>query len=188
MRCGSRLKVAGRRPTTERLKGSSPGRRLPMYPYVALRGLTYRENSHTNHTWHSPSQQSAFFPAPDAPLCGFDSHRPLHFQPALANAGQVSFFPRISQKAGGRWLALAMFSHAVLSRLPGSTPLPTVTRVSFGAAWSAVFSLRQGLTRFLDLGSSRLVGARANCQQFAKILATQIAAPAELRSMRRSIQ
>ena len=30
--------------------------RASMYPYVALRCPTYRENSHANHTWHPPSQ------------------------------------------------------------------------------------------------------------------------------------
>jgi hypothetical protein len=43
------------------------GGEMAMYPYVALRGPTYRENSHANHTWHSPSQQSAYFQAPEAP-------------------------------------------------------------------------------------------------------------------------
>jgi hypothetical protein len=28
-----------------------------MYPYVALRGPTYRENSHANHTWHPQSHE-----------------------------------------------------------------------------------------------------------------------------------
>jgi hypothetical protein len=34
---------------------------MAMYPYVALRGLTYRENSHANHTWHPHSHQTACF-------------------------------------------------------------------------------------------------------------------------------
>jgi hypothetical protein len=33
-----------------RLEGWSAGLRTPMNPYVALRGPTYRENSHANHT------------------------------------------------------------------------------------------------------------------------------------------
>jgi hypothetical protein len=33
-----------------RLKGWSPGSRISMYPHVTLRGPTYRENSHANHT------------------------------------------------------------------------------------------------------------------------------------------
>jgi hypothetical protein len=31
------------------------------YPQVALRGPTYRENSHANHTWHPKSHQTACF-------------------------------------------------------------------------------------------------------------------------------
>ena len=65
-------------------------------------------------------------------------------------------------------------------------PLLTTAYVCFGAALS-VLLLRQRLTRFLDLGSSRLVGVRTNREQFAKILLTQISAPAELRGVRRSI-
>src|SRR5882762_5719569 len=37
-----------------RLIGSNPGFRSPMYPYEALRGPTYREYSHVNHTWDPP--------------------------------------------------------------------------------------------------------------------------------------
>jgi hypothetical protein len=29
--------------------------------YVALRGPTYCENSHANHTWHPQSRQTAYF-------------------------------------------------------------------------------------------------------------------------------
>jgi hypothetical protein len=32
---------------------------------VSLRGPTYRENSHANHTWDSPSRQSACFRVPE---------------------------------------------------------------------------------------------------------------------------
>ena len=38
-----------------------------MYPYVALRCPTYRENSHANHTWHPPSHQTACFKGSEAP-------------------------------------------------------------------------------------------------------------------------
>ena len=41
--------------------------RTRMYPYVALRGPTYRENSHANHTWHQSSHQIACFKASEAP-------------------------------------------------------------------------------------------------------------------------
>ena len=37
-----------------------------MYPHVALRCPTYRENSHANHTWHPPSRQTACFQVPEA--------------------------------------------------------------------------------------------------------------------------
>ena len=33
---------------------------MAMYPYVALRGPPYRENSHANHTWHSESRETAW--------------------------------------------------------------------------------------------------------------------------------
>jgi hypothetical protein len=38
-----------------------------MYPYAAPRCPTYRQNSHANHTWHSPSRQTACFLVPEAP-------------------------------------------------------------------------------------------------------------------------
>src|ERR1700679_14562 len=47
------------RDQTERLQ--------PMYPYVALRSPTYRENSHANHTRNPQARQSACFSAPAAP-------------------------------------------------------------------------------------------------------------------------
>jgi hypothetical protein len=37
------------------------------YPHVALRGPTYHENSHANHTWHPPSHQTACFKGSEAP-------------------------------------------------------------------------------------------------------------------------
>jgi len=50
-----------------RLKGWSPGSRISMYPYVALRGPTYRENSHASHTWHQHAHQTACFKGPALP-------------------------------------------------------------------------------------------------------------------------
>ena len=38
-----------------------------MYPYVALRGPTYRENSHANHTWRQHSHKTACFVDSEAP-------------------------------------------------------------------------------------------------------------------------
>jgi hypothetical protein len=44
-----------------------PEVRTSVYPYVALRGPTYRENSHANHTWHPQSHQTACSKASEAP-------------------------------------------------------------------------------------------------------------------------
>jgi hypothetical protein len=62
-----------------------------MYPYVALRCPTYLE-IHTLITLGirlrtKPLVLKARMHCP----CGFDSHRPLHFQPSLANASQLDF-------------------------------------------------------------------------------------------------
>ena len=71
-----------------RLKGWSPGSRTSMYPYVALRGPTYRENSPANHTWRPSSREIACFKASEARLpCGFDAHRPLHSQDRSGSVG-----------------------------------------------------------------------------------------------------
>jgi hypothetical protein len=59
-----RLLLADQRPTTKRLE---PGSCTSMYPYVALRGPTYREISHANHTWHQQSHQTACFNGSEAP-------------------------------------------------------------------------------------------------------------------------
>jgi Phage integrase, N-terminal SAM-like domain len=69
--------------TAEDLVVSSPGLRPSMYPYAALRGPTYRHNSHAHHTWDSSSHQIACFQAPEGRPCGFDSYRPLHFPASL---------------------------------------------------------------------------------------------------------
>src|ERR1700722_15003965 len=62
-----------------RLKGMSPGLRTPMYPYVALRCPTYRENSHANHTWHRPPHKTAYFHGSElsSPWVRFPSPAPL---------------------------------------------------------------------------------------------------------------
>jgi hypothetical protein len=49
------------------LVGSRPRLCQPMYPYATLRGPTYRENSHANHTWRPSSRHTACFQAPNAP-------------------------------------------------------------------------------------------------------------------------
>ena len=43
-----------------------PGLCAPMYPYVAVRGPTYRENSHANHTWNPQLHRTACFKASEA--------------------------------------------------------------------------------------------------------------------------
>jgi hypothetical protein len=43
----------------------------------------------------------------------FDSHRPLHFWPSLADAGQLDLQLTSGGTLGTRWLALAVVSHAV---------------------------------------------------------------------------
>jgi hypothetical protein len=48
----------------------------------------------------------------------FDSHRPLHFQPSLANASQLGFLPRIRQNTCGRWPALTVFSTQLIQKVP----------------------------------------------------------------------
>jgi hypothetical protein len=40
---------------------------MAMYLYVALRGPTYREDSHANHTWYPQSGQAACFQDSEAP-------------------------------------------------------------------------------------------------------------------------
>jgi hypothetical protein len=49
-----------------KLKGLNPGLRTPMYPYVALRCPTYRENSHANHTWNPQLHQTTYFEGSEA--------------------------------------------------------------------------------------------------------------------------
>ena len=50
-----------------RLKGSRPGFHTAVLPYLALRGPTYRKNSHANHTWRQHSHQTACFQGPELP-------------------------------------------------------------------------------------------------------------------------
>jgi hypothetical protein len=51
---------------------------MAMYPYVALRCPTYRENSHANHTWNALLLKTACFIAPGTPSVwvGFPSPAP----------------------------------------------------------------------------------------------------------------
>jgi len=70
-----------------RLKSWSPGSRSSMYPYVASRGPTYRENSHANHTWQSPSHQTFYFIVPDAPPVWVRFPSPAPFSGNADHAG-----------------------------------------------------------------------------------------------------
>jgi hypothetical protein len=77
-------RISGRRSSLTLIAASPvkdlllPGSRAPMYPYIAVHGPTYRENSHANHTWNPPSRQSACFSARNVPSVWVRSHRPLH--------------------------------------------------------------------------------------------------------------
>jgi hypothetical protein len=63
------------------------GSHTSMYPYVAVRGPTYRENSHANHTWNRNRTKPLVLKAWKRRPCGFDSHRPLHFQASSVYVG-----------------------------------------------------------------------------------------------------
>jgi hypothetical protein len=52
----------------------------------------------------------------------FNSHHPLQSQPSLANASQLGLYPSIRQDVVGRWLALAVISHAASIGLNRSPP------------------------------------------------------------------
>jgi hypothetical protein len=105
--------LADRRPTTERLE---PG---ISHIGVSLRSPAYRENSHANHTWHPPSHKTACFHALDRCPCGFDSHRPLHFQARQATQGY-----KIGVKTLIRWDSLGNWRRGggglMASRIPAS--------------------------------------------------------------------
>src|SRR6266403_4314747 len=59
--------MADFRRRTTNTKRLEPGYRTSMYPCVALRCPTYRENSHANHTWHQHSHQTACLKGSEAP-------------------------------------------------------------------------------------------------------------------------
>jgi hypothetical protein len=74
--------MAVQRPTTERFE---PG---TSHTDASLRGPTYRENSHANHTWHRRSREGACLWGRRRRPRGFDSHRPLHSQASSGNVGR----------------------------------------------------------------------------------------------------
>ena len=79
---GSWLSTSALRPIGDlQLKGPSPGFPASMYPYVVLRGPTYRENSHANHTWHQHSHQTAYFMGSKAPPAWVRFPSPAPFSP-----------------------------------------------------------------------------------------------------------
>jgi len=121
------------RPTTKR--GSSPGLRTPVYPYVALRCPIYRENSHANHTWHQHWHEPACFlvPAAPSPWVRFPSPAPLQ-----AIAGQAI-------PAGGRSSSAQNISK---------------TRPSYGAAREADAPVIAKLARGV---SHDICGRRRQC-------------------------
>jgi hypothetical protein len=69
-----------------------PEVRTSVYPYVALRGPTYRENSHANHTWqwHSHETACSLVPEVPSPWVRFPSPAPLSgdARPGLQDSGQ----------------------------------------------------------------------------------------------------
>jgi hypothetical protein len=75
--------------------------RTSMYPYVALRGPTYRENSHANHTWHQHSHQTACLKGSEASPVWVRSHRPLHSRQRQATQGY-----KVGVKTLIRWESL----------------------------------------------------------------------------------
>src|ERR1700730_359183 len=77
-----------------------------MYPYVALRCPTYRENSHANHTWHQRSHETACFlvPAAPSPWVRFPSPAPSIFHgvpPTMPGRGRAFHRPLHSQAMAG---------------------------------------------------------------------------------------
>jgi hypothetical protein len=105
---------------------------MAMYPYVALRGPTYRENSHANHTWHWHSTKPLVSKVRNVRPCGFDSHRPLHFQAMLGDAGQQDWGQGIDPM-GKSWEStlIGRRSHGLTYPLIAPTFTRTVTRSSF---------------------------------------------------------
>ena len=81
---------------------------MAMYPYVALRGPTYRENSHANHTWHPPSHKTACFQGSGlpSPWVRFPSPAPSsrHCWPIPANDLQLAMPSNKLADVSWRWL------------------------------------------------------------------------------------
>jgi hypothetical protein len=105
-----------------------------MYPYVALDSPTYRENSHANHTWDSPSLQTLCFQGPEGPPA-LNSHAPL-----------------VAREIAGGWTALAL-TCPLNSATPWPSPLMTADR----RALCAAFGL-QALTAWKPDARSTLSG------------------------------
>lgn len=77
---------------------------MAMYPYLALRGPTYRENSHANHTRHPPSHKTACFQGSElpSPWLRFPIARSIsgHRRPTTAN---VFFAVPCKPLSNDRW-------------------------------------------------------------------------------------
>jgi hypothetical protein len=103
------------RSETLRLEGLSPGLRTPMYPYVALRCPTYRDNSHANHTWRQHSHETACFLVPAAPSLWvrFPSPAPLLRQPQATQGNKIWVKTLILWESLGRLTLRRWRSHCL---------------------------------------------------------------------------
>jgi hypothetical protein len=82
----------------------------------------------------------------------------------------------------GRWIAPATVQRSRVS------VVGQVSKSSGGRRSGLLLFPQNRPFRLFEFGSCRLVGVSTNFQQLAKILSTRIAASAELRRMRRSVQ
>jgi hypothetical protein len=101
---------------------------MAMYPFVALRCPTYRENSHANHTWHQHSHQTACFLDPNAlsPWVRFPSPAPLSSQCWPMRANELPLVVPSNKLAGVRWHWLWFHTQPwCLVRAPAADPMIT---------------------------------------------------------------
>ena len=109
-----------------------------MYPYVALGGPTYRENSHANHTWRKYSHQTACFKGSEAPppWVRFPSPAPFSVvwrRPVLPQhaTSRIAQFPQPRygrNRSLDRMLRSASRSEVVIDRLVGPSSTPCCRR------------------------------------------------------------
>src|SRR5882724_6488534 len=148
---GDERPVAGRRPTA--------GSREPenSRTEVSLRGPTYRENSHADHTWHSPSRQTACFQAPEAPPVWVRSHRPLHF--SLSGVSLRCPRTRASLLSSSHSLDAVFWRPSVHSRLIDSVDRPVGRARALWSLRSATDPVAACHECLLTEASCRLLGS-----------------------------